>query len=121
MIIRSGAVFVWPLLQQYSFLDLQPMTLEFNIERGPFRATGTVVIGTSPDCLKNAVARLAELTAEQVKGHAMNILQGHLLETCGDADETASTSELTARVRTATEKPLHLIGLELPGLVILRK
>lgn len=117
-IIRKGAVFVLPLLQDYHFLDLRPMAVEIDAGQVPVRATATIVIGTSPECLENAFSRLSGLSTDQIKEHASNIIRGQLLQSHAEAGRNRNMSELALGVQTACIMPFQHLGLELFSLVV---
>ena len=64
--IHGGAAFIWPVIQDYSFLDLTPMSIEVNLTnalskqniRVDVPSRFTVGISTEPAVMQNAAERL---------------------------------------------------------------
>ena len=64
--IHGGAAFVWPVFQDYAFLDLKPISIECNLTnalskqniRVDVPCRFTVGISTEPDSMTNAAERL---------------------------------------------------------------
>jgi len=84
--IHGGAAFVWPLVQDYSFLPLEPMQIEIPLKdalsmeniRVCVPSVFTVAIGTEPELMQNAAIRLLGLEPQQVKKQAEDIIFGQL-------------------------------------------
>ncbi|MFM8387378.1 MAG: flotillin family protein [Planctomycetia bacterium] len=84
--LHGGGAFVIPLIQDYDFLDLEPIQIEIPL-RGALSAENirvnvpsvfTVAIGTEPAVMQNAAIRLLGLTKEQFEGQARDIIFGQL-------------------------------------------
>jgi flotillin len=84
--IHGGATFVIPLLQDYRYLRLEPIQIETPL-RGALSAENirvnvpsvfTVAIGTSPDVMTNAAIRLLDLSTDQIRKQAEEIIFGQL-------------------------------------------
>lgn len=84
--LHGGGAFVIPLIQDYDFLDLEPIQIEIPL-RGALSAENirvnvpsvfTVAIGTEPAVMQNASIRLLGLTKEQFEGQARDIIFGQL-------------------------------------------
>ena len=63
--VHGGAAFVWPLIQDYSYLSLEPIQIEIPL-RGALSGENirvnvpsvfTVAVGTQPDVMMNAAIR----------------------------------------------------------------
>lgn len=84
--IHGGAAFVWPLVQDYAFLPLEPMQIEIPLKdalsmeniRVCVPSVFTVAIGTEPELMQNAAIRLLGLEPQQVKKQAEDIIFGQL-------------------------------------------
>ena len=67
--VHGGGVFVWPLIQDYGVLSLQPMTTDIDLRgalsKGNIRvavpSTFTFGVSTNPKLLQNAAERLLNL------------------------------------------------------------
>jgi flotillin len=84
--IHGGAAFVWPLIQDYAYLSLEPIQIEVPL-RGALSAENirvnvpsvfTVAIDTRPDVMQNAAVRLLGLTAPEVRKQAEEMIFGQL-------------------------------------------
>ncbi|MDR3279282.1 MAG: hypothetical protein LBT23_02110 [Synergistaceae bacterium] len=87
--IHGGAAFVWPLFQDYSYLDLTPTSIEIPLQgalskeniRIAAPSTFTVGISTEPTVMKNAAERLLCLTQIAVRQVAEDIIFGQFRAT----------------------------------------
>jgi flotillin len=84
--LHGGGAFVWPLVQSYGFLDLEPIQIEVPL-KGALSAENirvnvpsffTVAIGTDPTAMNNAAIRLLGLKTDDIKGQALDIIFGQL-------------------------------------------
>lgn len=118
-IVRSGAAFVWPLLQSHSFLDLAPftVTVEVTHQGSRLHLEATVAVGSSAEGISLAVSRLLGRSQSEISDLAQQLLRGPLLQ--GVSAATPDDVEtLPTRVRVATTPALEAIGLELISLSI---
>jgi flotillin len=84
--LHGGGAFVWPLIQSYDFLELDPIQIEVPLKgalsseniRVNVPSFFTVAIGTDPATMQNAAIRLLGLKIEEVKGQALDIIFGQL-------------------------------------------
>ena len=80
--IHGGAAFIWPVFQNYAFLDLTPISIECNLTNALSRqnirvdvpCSFTVGISTEPDNMNNAAERLLGMRSEQIQELAKDIL-----------------------------------------------
>ncbi|MDR0354792.1 MAG: flotillin family protein [Deltaproteobacteria bacterium] len=87
--VHGGAAFVWPLLQDYSYLDLIPISIEIPLQgalskeniRISAPSTFTVGISTEPVVMKNAAERLLGLKQPAVRQVAEDIIFGQFRAT----------------------------------------
>ncbi|MFO1053315.1 MAG: SPFH domain-containing protein [Planctomycetota bacterium] len=84
--LHGGGAFVWPLIQDYQFLSLDPMQIEIPL-RGALSAENirvnvpsvfTVAVGTEPAVMQNAAERLLGLLPKEVMKQAEDIIFGQL-------------------------------------------
>jgi flotillin len=83
---HGGGVFVWPVIQDYAYLALEPQVIDIPLEgalslnniRVNAPATFTVGISTDPVLMNNAAERLLHLSAQQVRELAQDIILGQL-------------------------------------------
>lgn len=84
--IHGGGAFVWPVIQDYAYLDLKPISIETNLMNAlskqniridvPCRFT--IAISTEPDTMGNAAERLLGLAPDAIQELAKDILFGQL-------------------------------------------
>src|SRR6187399_3257404 len=73
--IHGGATFIWPMIQDYRFLDLTPMPIDIKLTgalskqniRVNTPSTFTVGISTKPGVMENAAERLLGLDLAEIK------------------------------------------------------
>jgi flotillin len=84
--LHGGGAFVWPLVQSYGFLDLEPIQIEVPLKgalsseniRVNVPSFFTVAIGTDSTAMNNAAIRLLGLKTDDIKGQALDIIFGQL-------------------------------------------
>jgi flotillin len=84
--IHGGGTFVYPLIQDYAFLDLSPRTIEIDLIgalskkniRVNVPSTFTVGISTRPEITQNAAERLLGLSDAQIKEQCKDIILGQM-------------------------------------------
>lgn len=84
--IHGGGAFVWPLIQDYAYMSLEPMVIDIPLEgalslnniRVNVPATFTVGISVDPVLMNNAAKRLLSLNAAQMREQAQDIILGQL-------------------------------------------
>ena len=72
--IHGGAAFVWPLIQAYEYLDLEPFVVPIDLSnalsqeniRVSVPTTVTAAISNQPGIMQNAAVRLLGLTRTQI-------------------------------------------------------
>lgn len=83
---HGGGTMVWPLIQDYSYLDLTPMTITIPLKnalsqqniRINIPSTFTVGINTNPESMTNAAVRLLGLSTQEIEQMATEIIFGQL-------------------------------------------
>ncbi len=84
--IHGGGTMVWPVIQDYYYLSLEPMTIEIDLTSALSRqnirvnvpSTFTIGISTTPDILNNAAERLLGLASREIRDQASDIILGQL-------------------------------------------
>ena len=84
--LHGGGTFVWPLIQDYAYLSLEPMAIEIELTgalskkniRVNVPSTFTVGISTEPEIVNNAAERLLGLNDQQVSDQARDIILGQM-------------------------------------------
>jgi len=122
-VLAGGATFVWPVIQEYKFLDLAPLEIEFeetytskdNITI-PVKSKITFAISNREDIGMNAADRLLGLEKENIKDFGSDIIKGVMRITFEQTD-IVSIATSQDKVRNAVaimiNKKINMIGLEL--------
>jgi flotillin len=122
--IHGGATFVWPLLQDFEFLDLAPITTDIAL-RGALSKQNirvnvpsrfTFGIGTTPELMQAASERLLGMSPDQIEETARDIIFGQLRATIAtmDIEEINADREIfEQRVMNNIETELTKVGLKL--------
>lgn len=84
--VHGGGAFIWPVIQDYAYLDLKPIAIEANLTNALSRQNirvdvpcrFTIAISTEPDTMNNAAERLLGLKPEQIQDLSKDILFGQL-------------------------------------------
>lgn len=84
--LHGGGTFVWPLIQDYAYLDLTPRTihipltgaLSFQNIRINVPSTFTVAIDTTEATMNQAAVRLLGLDSKGIESMAVEIITGQL-------------------------------------------
>ena len=84
--IHGGGAFIWPVIQDYEYLDLKPISIEANLTNALSRQNirvdvpcrFTIAISTEPDTMNAAAERLLGLSPNQIQELAKDILFGQL-------------------------------------------
>ncbi len=122
--IHGGAAFIWPVFQDYAYLDLKPISIECNLQNAlskqnirldvPCRFT--VGISTEPEVMTNAAERLLGLSSDSIQNVATDILFGQLrlvIATMDIEEINADRDKFLASVSANVEAELRKIGLKL--------
>ncbi len=122
--IHGGAAFIWPVFQDYAFLDLTPNSIEVNLTSALSRqnirvdvpSRFTVGISTETGVMENAAERLLGLSKDTIHDLAKDIIFGQLrlVVAMMDIEEINSNRDkFLANVASNVEAELKKIGLKL--------
>ncbi|MBN2613652.1 MAG: flotillin family protein [Bacteroidales bacterium] len=122
--IHGGAAFIWPVIQDYEFLDLTPISIEINLKsalskqniRVDVPSIFTVGISTEPGVMSNAAERLLGLAQQDISNLAKDIIFGQLrlVVATMDIEEINSNRDLFLdAVSRNVEAELKKVGLKL--------
>jgi flotillin len=121
---HGGAAFVWPVIQDYAYLNLTPMPIDIQL-RGALSqqnirintpSTFTVGISTEPGIMENAAERLLGLSQAQIQELAKDIIFGQMrvaIATMPIEEINADRDKLVANISTGVEVELKKVGLRL--------
>jgi len=122
--IHGGAAFVWPIIQEFNFLDLTPIPIEVNLENALSKqnirvnvpSRFMVGISTEPDIMTNAAERLLGLTQAEIRHLSADIIFGQLrvvIATMDIEEINADREKFITNVYASVEHELRKIGLKL--------
>ncbi len=122
--IHGGGVFVWPVIQDYAYLDLKPLSIEANLTNALSRQNirvdvpcrFTVAISTEPDSMGNAAERLLGLTPDQIQELSKDILFGQLrlvIATMTIEEINSDRDKFLDNISKNVDTELKKIGLKL--------
>ncbi len=122
--IHGGAAFIWPVFQDFAYLDLKPISIECNLQnalskqniRVDVPCRFTVGIGTEPEVMTNAAERLLGLHPDGIQNIATDILFGQLrlvIATMDIEEINSDRDKFLASVSANVEAELRKIGLKL--------
>src|SRR3982751_1715524 len=120
--ISGGGTFVWPVIQEYDYLSLEPIQIDIPLKdalsfeniRVSVASVFTVAIGTDEAVRQNAAIRLLQLTHEQIKRQAQDIISGQLRQVIASMkiDEINRDRDgFLHKIQTSLEPELKKIGL----------
>ncbi|MGK7397688.1 MAG: flotillin family protein [Candidatus Cyclobacteriaceae bacterium M3_2C_046] len=122
--IHGGAAFVWPVIQDYEYLELTPASIEVNLTnalskqniRVDVPSRFTIGISTEPGVMNNAAERLLGLSQQQILDLAKDIIFGQLrlvVATMDIEEINSNRDKFLANVASNVEAELKKIGLKL--------
>jgi flotillin len=122
--IHGGGAFVWPVIQDYAFLDLKPLSIEANLTNALSRQNirvdvpcrFTIAISTESDNMNTAAERLLGLTYEQIQELAKDILFGQLrlvIATMTIEEINSDRDKFLDNISKNVDSELKKIGLKL--------
>jgi len=121
---HGGAAFVWPVFQDYQYLDLTPLPIDIQLTgalskqniRVNTPSTFTVGVSTEPGVMENAAERMLGLNMEHVKELAKDIIFGQMrvvIATMDIEEINADRDKLIANISMGVEVELKKVGLRL--------
>ena len=121
--IHGGAAFVWPLIQDYAYLNLEPFVVPIDLDNALSRenirvsvpTTVTAAISTAPSLMGNAAVRLLGLSSEEIRSQAQDIILGQMravIATMAIEEINSDRQAFMALVNEALSGELEKIGLE---------
>lgn len=122
--VHGGAAFVVPLIQDYAYLNLEPIQIEIPLKgalsieniRVNVPSVFTVAIGTDAETMQNAAIRLLGLGTEAIKQQAGDIIFGQLRQVIASMrieDINRDRDKFLESVQKSLEPELKKIGLVL--------
>ncbi|MBC7884587.1 MAG: flotillin family protein [Saprospiraceae bacterium] len=122
--IHGGGAFIWPVIQDYAYLDLKPISIEANLTNALSRQNirvdvpcrFTIAISTEPDSMGNAAERLLGLAPEQIQELSKDILFGQLrlvIATMTIEEINSDRDKFLDNISKNVDTELKKIGLKL--------
>jgi len=121
--IHGGGSFIIPLIQDYSYLSLEPMTTEIDLKgalsknniRVNAPSTFTFGISTDTSLMSNAAERLLELTKKDIIDQANDIILGQLrlvIATLEIEEINQDREKFLEQINMNVNSELNKVGLE---------
>jgi len=122
--LHGGGAFIWPIIQSYQFMSLEPMRLKLDLS-GALAAnnigvnvpsTFTVALDTYPAMMNTAAVRLLGMSQPDIEELASEIILGSLRQVVAqmDIEEINKGGETFERnIRELVGKELGTVGLHL--------
>jgi flotillin len=122
--VHGGGAFIWPVIQDFAFLDLKPLSIEANLTNALSRQNirvdvpcrFTIAISTEPESMNTAAERLLGLSSEQVQELAKDILFGQLrlvIATMTIEEINSDRDKFLENISKNVDSELRKIGLKL--------
>ncbi|MAX25152.1 MAG: flotillin [Phycisphaeraceae bacterium] len=122
--MHGGGVFVWPLIQDYQYLSLEPITIDIELSsalskkniRVNVPSTFTIGISTQPDIMNNAAERLLGLAERDIATQSRDIILGQMrlvIATLSIEEINQDREKFLDLVNKNVNFELNKIGLEM--------
>jgi flotillin len=122
--VHGGGAFIWPVIQDYAFLDLKPLSIEANLTNALSRQNirvdvpcrFTIAISTETDTMNTAAERLLGLSYENIQELAKDILFGQLrlvIATMTIEEINSDRDKFLENISKNVDSELKKIGLKL--------
>ncbi len=122
--LHGGAAFIWPVIQDYQYLDLTPISLEVNLINALSKqnirvnvpSRFTIGIATEEGVMQNAAERLLGLQLEEIQDIAKEIIFGQLRLVVASMDIEEINSDrdkFLSNISHSVETELRKVGLKL--------
>ncbi|WP_100613528.1 flotillin family protein [Confluentibacter citreus] len=122
--IHGGAAFIVPVIQDYQFLDLTPISIEVNLVNALSKqnirvnvpSRFTIGISTEPGIMQNAAERLLGLGQSEIQELAQEIIFGQLRLVVASMDIEEINSDrdkFLTNISESVESELKKVGLKL--------
>lgn len=122
--IHGGGAFIWPVIQDYAYLDLKPLSIEANLTNALSRQNirvdvpcrFTIAISTEAENMNTAAERLLGLNTEQLQELSKDILFGQLrlvIATMTIEEINSDRDKFLENISKNVDSELKKIGLKL--------
>ncbi|WP_199117724.1 flotillin family protein [Pedobacter sp. ASV28] len=122
--IHGGGAFIWPVIQDFAYLDLKPISIEANLVNALSRQNirvdvpcrFTIAISTETDSMNNAAERLLGLVPSDIQELSKDILFGQLrlvIATMTIEEINSDRDKFLDNISKNVDTELKKIGLKL--------
>ncbi|MFD2543096.1 flotillin family protein [Lacinutrix gracilariae] len=122
--IHGGAAFIMPVIQDYEFLDLTPISIEVNLVNALSKqnirvnvpSRFTIGVSTEPGIMQNAAERLLGLNQDNIQELAQEIIFGQLRLVVASMDIEEINNDrdkFLTNISQSVESELKKVGLKL--------
>ncbi|NRT16033.1 flotillin [Flavobacterium sp. 28A] len=122
--VHGGGAFIWPVVQDYQYLDLKPLSIDANLTNALSRQNirvdvpcrFTIAISTESESMNTAAERLLGLQPEQIQELAKDILFGQLrlvIATMTIEEINSDRDKFLENISKNVDSELKKIGLKL--------
>lgn len=122
--VHGGGAFIWPVIQDFAFLNLKPLSIEANLTNALSRQNirvdvpcrFTIAISTETESMNTAAERLLGLMSEQIQELAKDILFGQLrlvIATMTIEEINSDRDKFLDNISKNVDSELKKIGLKL--------
>jgi flotillin len=120
--VHGGAAFIWPLIQAYDYLDLEPFVVPIDLSnalsqeniRVSVPTTVTAAVSNHSGVMENAAVRLLGLSTQQIQTQAQDIIIGQMravIATMKIEDINRDRQAFMSKVNESVAMELEKIGL----------
>lgn len=121
---HGGGKFVWPIIQDFGYMSLEPLSIDIPLEgalslnniRVNVPSTFTVGISKSPVLMSNAAERLLGLNSQQIREQAQDIILGQLrlvIATLSIEEINTDREKFMSLINENVTQEINKVGLEL--------
>jgi flotillin len=122
--VHGGGAFIWPVIQDFAYLDLKPISIEANLTNALSRQNirvdvpcrFTIAISTDQDTMGSAAERLLGLKPDQIQELSKDILFGQLrlvIATMTIEEINSDRDKFLDNISKNVDTELKKIGLKL--------
>ncbi|MBG6062215.1 putative membrane protein YqiK [Flavobacterium sp. CG_9.1] len=122
--VHGGGAFIWPVVQDFQYLDLKPLSIDANLTNALSRQNirvdvpcrFTIAISTEAESMNTAAERLLGLLPEQIQELAKDILFGQLrlvIATMTIEEINSDRDKFLDNISKNVDSELKKIGLKL--------
>jgi len=122
--VHGGGAFIWPVVQDYTYLDLEPIQIEIPLKsalsleniRVSVPSVFTVAVGIEESVMQNAAVRLGQLRSQDIEAQARDIIFGQLRQVIASMrieEINRDRDSFLSSIQMSLEPELRKIGLVL--------